>query len=53
MNSKNVKGKIGSTVVREGKTKTDVSRMIKIIKMGKEIRRIDGPKFYGNTIYGC
>lgn len=31
----------------------DIPEMIKIIKLGKKIRKIDGPKFYGSALFGC
>ncbi len=33
--------------------KINVSEMVKIIRKGKEIRDVDGPKFYGSNACSC
>lgn len=49
----NVKKEKSSGLGSKSENKIDISRMVKIIKMGKEIRKIDGPKFYGSTACNC
>jgi len=49
----NVKKEKSSNLGLKNENRIDISRMVKIIRMGKEIRKIDGPKFYGNTACRC
>jgi len=53
MNRNNVKKEKSSSLELKNENGINISRMVKIIRMGKEIRKIDGPKFYGNTAYKC